>query len=69
MGIGIERVKKSRAVAPPAVQQKTAYQHSVKEIRKVLEILENQAFYTELNLSLGRKPKAPPKSKNWPGVT
>ena len=52
MGIGIERVKKSRSAAPPAVQQKTAYRHSVREIRRVLEMLETQAFYTELDFKM-----------------
>jgi hypothetical protein len=63
MGIGIERVKKSRAAAVPAVQQKATCRHSVREIRKFLEMLETQAFYTELDLKLPTKPEAPPTSE------
>jgi hypothetical protein len=60
MGIGIERVKKSRAAAVSALQQKKTCRHSVREIRKVLEMLETQAFYTEFDLKLTGKSEAPP---------
>jgi len=61
MGIGIERAKKSRATAPPSPQQKKTDRHSVREIRKLLEMLETQAFYTEFDLKLVKKPEGRPK--------
>jgi hypothetical protein len=51
MGIGIERVKKSRTAAAPEIQRKKAFRCSVIEIRKVLLLFETQAFHTEIDFN------------------